>query len=309
LAETSRPDFRSERVKLPPEAFAYAPGPEPEPSDLIDAETWRSIIFLPDDVSIRTSDHYGTVLKRGHDTWGYWVSFVLDIQSLVEEPRDDPLALASLVVSDELQASVYAALTGFYRQSISVLRSAVDAIVAGAYFRAAADPEAFAQWADGHREGQLWMVDVRKKLSVVDPYRRFEAADDDSDVGATLLGRSGWLNFLYEHLSGFSHGRPFYVGRSGNRLPSSNVELWGGSNGPVFEPRSVELWSRFYFDVALLCVLMAGLADTRLLSIERPAEMSYTQFLDRLIEWHEAPFASVARRIAAFLLDSQQNSR
>src|SRR5207249_1807515 len=121
---------------------------------------------------------------------------------------------------------------------------------AGAYFRAIPDPQKFAQWADGHREGQVWMRDVRKQLSTVEPYRRFEGSPDDGSetVGATLLGTSGWLNVLYAHLSGFSHGRPFYVGPSGNRLPSSNVELWGGSNGPVYEPRSVSLWSSFYFD-------------------------------------------------------------
>ena len=106
-------------------------------------------------------------------------------------------------------------------------------MVAGAYFRAIPDPQKFAKCADGHREGQLWMRHVRKQLSTVEPYRRFEGSPDDRSetVGANLLGTSGWLNFLYAHLSGFSHGRPFYVSASGNRLPSSNVELWGGSNG------------------------------------------------------------------------------
>jgi hypothetical protein len=295
-------DFRSKRIKLPREVFAYAPGPERDPSDLIDERTWRGVVFLPDDVSVRTSDHHGELLRAAHDVWGHWTGLVLDVQSLVVAARDDPLALACLVVTDELQASIYAVLTGFYRQSIAGLRSALDAIVAGAYFRALPNPDKFAQWADGQREGQLWMRDVRKQLSKVEPYRRFEASAHDRSESsrATLLGRSGWLNFLYAHLSGFSHGRPFYVGESGNRLPSSNVELWGGSNGPVYEPRSVRLWSRFYFDVALVSLLLVGLADTRLLTLTHPADIHYAEFLKRTLAWHFGP-PPVARDIVSYL--------
>lgn len=73
-------DFRSKRQKLPPEAFAIGPETEPEPSDLIDEETWTDLTHLPDDVSLRTSDHHGTLLKRapvmlggGASAW-YWMS-------------------------------------------------------------------------------------------------------------------------------------------------------------------------------------------------------------------------------------------
>jgi hypothetical protein len=122
-------DFRSRRFKLPLEAFAYAPGPDPEPSDLVDEATWMELISLPDDASIRTSDHHGGLLRAALDVWSHWIGLVLDVQSLVTAPRDDPLALACLVVSDELQASTFGALTGFYRQAIAGLRSALDAVV------------------------------------------------------------------------------------------------------------------------------------------------------------------------------------
>jgi hypothetical protein len=92
------------------------------------------LAYLPDDVSIRTSDHHGTLLKQANDAWGWWVSLVLDIQSLVEAPRDDSLSLSCILVTDELQASIYTMMTGFYRQSISALRSAVEALVMGVYF-------------------------------------------------------------------------------------------------------------------------------------------------------------------------------
>ena len=49
-------DFRFKRYKLPPEAFAIGPGKEPEPTDMVDEETWRNLVWLTDDVSLRTID-------------------------------------------------------------------------------------------------------------------------------------------------------------------------------------------------------------------------------------------------------------
>jgi hypothetical protein len=60
-------DLRASRMKLPPEAFALAEGPERPPSDLIDEESWSGITGLPDDVSLRTSDHHGADIKRAYD--------------------------------------------------------------------------------------------------------------------------------------------------------------------------------------------------------------------------------------------------
>jgi hypothetical protein len=145
------------------------------------------------------------------------------------------------------------------------------------------------------------MSKVRKSLSTVEPFSRFETSTHGvSAPSETLLGREGWLNFLYAHLSGFSHGCPFYLGDSGNRLPSSNVELWGGSNGPVYEPRSVRLWSRFYFDVALISLLVVGLTDRRLLSISNPADIHYLAYLERLFASHFGP-PPIAREIVLYL--------
>ncbi len=44
--------------------FAVVSGSYPGPTDLIQEGTWKSIISLPDDVSIRTSDKYGPQLEQ-----------------------------------------------------------------------------------------------------------------------------------------------------------------------------------------------------------------------------------------------------
>lgn len=141
--EQSNPDFRSVRQKLPPEAFAIGPKREPDPTDLIDIDTWRAITGLPDDVSLRTSDHHGSTLRNAYELWSHWPALTLELQSLVPDPREDALCLASLTVSDELQASLYAALTGFYRQAIAGLRPALEATMAGAYFKSFPNREKF----------------------------------------------------------------------------------------------------------------------------------------------------------------------
>jgi len=291
-------DFRSRRLKLPPEAFAIGPETEPEPSDLIDENTWTSLMHLPDDVSLRTSDHHGTLLKRAYDVWDGWVSLTLDAQSLVEKPIDDSLCLACLMVSDELQASTSALMTGFYRQAVSGLRSALEAMLIGVYFRQFPDAAKFQRWADGHEDGRVWFGKARRALAEAEPFSRF---DDPSGELTSLMKQGGWVDFLYATLSGFSHGRPFYVNRFGDRIPSVNVELWGGSNGPIYEERSVRLWTAYFFDVSLVLLLLVGLTDRRLVRLEKPTELPYGTYLARLMAWHPGP-PTVARAVANYVM-------
>lgn len=56
-------DFRAKRFMLEKDDFALAGTDYPGPTDLIDEETWKSIIVLPDCVTIRTTDKYGSQLE------------------------------------------------------------------------------------------------------------------------------------------------------------------------------------------------------------------------------------------------------
>lgn len=111
-------DFRAKRVVLTREDFAYAPEPGPLPSDVIDEATWKSIVTLPDDVAVRTSNYHGTTLGQLNDLWGAWIESFGSTQ--------DSLFAAMLDAGDDFQSATYAALTGFYRLSIVALRSALS---------------------------------------------------------------------------------------------------------------------------------------------------------------------------------------
>ena len=287
-------DFRTKRYKLPPEAFAIGPEKEPEPTDLVDEETWRNLVWLTDDVSLRTSEHHGTLLRQANQFLEHWIALVLDLQSLVPEPRDDALCLACMNAYDEFQASLSNMLTGFYRQAIAGLRTAMEAVLAGAHFRAYPDPNKFQQWADGYREGQIWVREIREKLKTHQLYLQFEVDKH------TLLGKDGWVEFLYRRLSAFTHGRPFFIDEEENQIPTSNVGLWDGSNGPVYEPRTVRLWSAFFFDTALLCLLLAGLSEKQLLDLKNPTDINFIEFLRHTLSWHPQP-NSIAIKIANYL--------
>jgi len=287
-------DFRCRRYKLPPEAFAIAPEREPEPTDPVDQETWTNLTWLTDDVLLRTSDYHGDVLRNATQLVGHWIGMVLDLQGLAPNPRDDALCLACLDATDDFQASAYIMAVGYYRQSIAALRTALEAVLAGAYFRGLPDPRKFSEWAEGRREGQLWVSQIRKELRKVQPYSSFEGGGD------VLLSNGGWVSLLYSRLSAFSHGRPSYVDVDGSQIPTSNVGLWGGSNGPVYEPRAVSLWSFLFFDTALLCLELLGLSEPRLPSVQEPTDIGYLAFLRRVLSWHGHPPA-VAEQIARYI--------
>lgn len=294
--EKAQGAFRFKRYKLPPEAFLIGPEREPDPTDLIDAKTWGHITTLPDDVSLRTSEHHGTLLLNANELVSHWITMVCDIQSIVSDPREDALALACLNAYDDLRASIYTMLTGFYRQSVATLRMVLEEILAGVYFRAYPDANKFQQWVDGLKEGELRVKRIRNELSKKEPYSYFETGE------FKLFGEGGWVEFLYSRLCGFIH-RPFYTDEEGNQIPTSNVGLWGGSNGPVYEPRAVKLWSAFFFDTALLCLMLVGLAEERLRTLKKPTDISFWEFLELVLSWHPAP-CPVAKDIVGFFVSS-----
>ena len=287
-------NFRARRVKLSAESFLIAPEVEPEPSDPIDEETWTGIVFLPDDVSIRTSEYHGTALRDAHELWGHWISIVLDIQSITSNPRNDALQVAAMSAIDEWQASIYFALTGFYRQAIACLRPAFESLLAGAYFRAFPDAAKELKWIEGHADFRLQPSVMRRKLHEVEPYSKF----------GNLLSKDGWGDRIYDALCSYQHGRVGYTTTSGETAPTANVTMWM-SNGPVYEERAFALWSRLYFNTHLLCLLLVGLAEPRVLTSDKPTDLTFMAYLRRAWDTHPEPGVRGAAVPIAEYLDAE----
>ena len=89
----SASDFRAKRLMLKDTDFAVTPVAYRCPTNLIQKATWKSIVSLPDDVSIRTSDRYGPQLQELWKYWGIWGRIVLAVQDLSKYPPAKPGAL------------------------------------------------------------------------------------------------------------------------------------------------------------------------------------------------------------------------
>src|SRR5690348_15781946 len=125
-------DFRSKRLMLEPSDFALgSEEPDVPPSDLIDQGIWRSMTSLQDDVSIRTSDHYGSELKSLWELWSEWNCLSGALQKLAKGAPYAPISHFSSDAGDEFQASVCNALVGFYRVAFSCLRSVIEQTTVG----------------------------------------------------------------------------------------------------------------------------------------------------------------------------------
>jgi hypothetical protein len=81
-------DFRSVRALLPDEVFALIGGPRAAPTDPVSEDVWNSIMHLPDDVALTTSNHHGRQLGALHMLWEDWIGAYGD-------EHDEPLFGAS----------------------------------------------------------------------------------------------------------------------------------------------------------------------------------------------------------------------
>jgi hypothetical protein len=105
-------DFRAVRIVLEPSDFAIgSEHPDPPPKDLISEKTWNHLVGLPDDVAIRTSNDFGSILKEVSEFQSELVNVSLAMQELVSQAgskvEESPICHVLLVTSDELAASIY----------------------------------------------------------------------------------------------------------------------------------------------------------------------------------------------------------
>ena len=258
-------DFRAVRTKLSPEAFAISEGMDVAPTDLIPEETWNSIVHLPDDVSLRTSDHYGTELEVLWDLWGDWVTVVLELQGPNQGLAETPMASVAGDTASYFQAAVQNALVGYYRLAFASLRGVVENMTVGLHFELTADRPKFQSWLAGDEFGFGSAADqLRQQPAVAQLEQSLQAA-----VGDDLLRQrntparadGGLVREVFKELSKYAHGGPNYT----------DADLWA-SNGPVFVPEVFEEWLQMFalvFAIGLLEIrigrpnLAAGREDRR----------------------------------------------
>lgn len=197
-------DFRANRSLLPDEAFLLVSGKRPGPTDLVSEEVWSSMMHLPDDVALTTSNHHGSQLATLHVLHRDWVEAIGDVQ--------DELFGGMLDAADCLHASSFDSLHGFYRSAVANLRSAIELIAVGALGNLAPKDSDYIRWKKRNLGSLPFQSCIRKLRSATKgPVRTF------------VLKAGGWIEALYKELCPYTHARP----------DASDGEIWR-SNGPIY---------------------------------------------------------------------------
>jgi hypothetical protein len=237
-------------MKLPPEAFAIHPdGPEPPPRDMVEAEVWQTIMTLPDDVALRTSDSYGTEMKAMAELWG----------SLIDMCNEtgDAWFRTCLYMADGLQSSNFNSVCGYYSVAASSLRGTMEALIVGAFFQLIETERAAIEWHNGRYDLKFGFACDRlmKHPAIAEFEAELTRAIDYTIFQQKAANVSpGWARFLYSELSNFAHSRPTH----------SEGSMWQGSNGPVFVSNSFGRVVALYIDVCALLYVLAKICRPRM---------------------------------------------
>ena len=235
-------DFRARRSVLTRRDFGYAPGPAPRPSDIIDEATWDSIVTLPDDVAVRTTNYHGTTLKQLDELWGAWIECVGE--------KQDSMFPVMLDAGDDFQAATYNALTGFYRLSAAALRSALELTAIGTWAHVCGKRKEFRGWRSGNSPLSFGQAcdglcgstpDLRDYLRTI--------VDDSLFDQKKPKDESGSARRVFGALSEFSHSRPGYS--------DSDMRK---SNGPIYVRSAFNHVAWMQFETLGLCFVLLLLA-------------------------------------------------
>lgn len=239
-------DFRAKRIVLTRSDFAYAPKPVPPASDVVDKPTWQSIVTLPDDVAVRTSNYHGTKLKQLNDLWGAWVESY--------GSQKDDLFFTMLDAADDFQAATYTVMTGYYRLSITALRSALELTTIGTWAQICGKGAELRQWKNGEKEisfgracdGLSGATDVlRTHLRTVENDSLFDQK--------TTVSEGGVARRIYSGVSNFSHSRPGSTDGDMRR-----------SNGPIYVRSAFEHVAWIQTEIIGFCFVLLLLARPKL---------------------------------------------
>jgi hypothetical protein len=188
-------------------------------------------MHLPEDVSIRISDHNGTRLRLLYSLWSDWIEAIGNPDAL------DEIYDCMLDAADSFQCANFNFLHGYYRGALAELRVALEIVMIGTYGSLNPKNENYLAWKKG--AGELSFRRCRKPLS-----------------GTLGKGNAKWmfeddalLNVAYKTLCDYAHSRP----------GSNYFQLWQ-SNGPVYNSDAIDLTFEMTLVVIALCYLLVRLA-------------------------------------------------
>jgi hypothetical protein len=208
-----RMDYRRTRTFLAPHVFAIGGDvPDPDPTELMDAERWRHVMHLPDDVALRSSAYSGDSASRTSELAYAW------LRALPDDPNGAPFMFdVALGAHEEFEAVTFIALHGFYRQALGSLRNAVELLTHAAALAVEQDEARYRSWRTATVE--LRFRDSRQALE-----RATATLEGLVRPAAVFADQpTAWTRRLYKRLCGYAH----------SEAGKDNAAFWE-SNGPVY---------------------------------------------------------------------------
>jgi len=237
-------DFRAVRHILEEHEYAYG-GEEVTPSDLVGPDVWDHLMHLPDDIAVKISNHHGSELKLLNTLSSDW------IESIGDPEAPDKLFAGMLDAADCFQCATFDFLHGYYRSSLSNLRSALELVLIGAYGNLRPTDPIYLRWSKGGSD--LTFPNCRSRLHKTVPR-----------LIAWFIKQRSWSERLYYELCRYTHSRP----------DASDGSLWE-SNGPVYNSRAIKITFEAHLSVYGVCYLLAKLGRPKI-QIPENSKMLFT---------------------------------
>ena len=239
-------DFRARRSVLTRGDFLIATKPSVPANDRIDKATWDSVVTLPDDVAVRTTNYHGSAIRHLHDLWGAWIECYGE--------NNDCLFPVMLDAADDFQAATYAALTGYYRLSVSAARSALELVAIGTWAQICGKRQDFKDWRAGKRTlslGQACDGLITGARTLEDGLRQL--VGDSLFAQKSPKGEGGFVRRVFDGISNFTHARP----------GSTDGDM-RKSNGPIYVRAAFNHVAWIEFETIALCYVLVLLARPNL---------------------------------------------
>jgi len=242
-------DFRARRKVLVRRDFAIAEKPQPRPADFIDEKVWRSIVTLPDDVAIRTSNHHGKTLAQLDALNSAWIF------SMRMPPYREKMSPVMLDAHDEMQAAIYNCLTGYYRFSAGGMRNVMELVAIGCWAEVCGKKKEFRDWQKGKLQLGLGTACDGLIAGAASLESHLKATVNDTlfshkDPAAKgIMAQGGWVRRIFSALSEFVHSRPNYTDSHFRK-----------SNGPIYVKSAFNHVAWIHFEtiaIAYVLVLIA----------------------------------------------------
>jgi hypothetical protein len=233
--------YREKRAYLADHCFFTVPGggKNPKAKNILGKKEWSSLMTLPTDVLLRTTDYLGPMVDDMLTQSYAW------LRSLPDDSTSMPFMFeVALDTHDELNAAPFIATHGWYRQATAALRNALEAMTHAARYAVKNDTAGYTSWRAGGQDPKFGnSIDIIGASGKVAPIETMLG-------GSALFGNkpNGVMRTLYADVCRYAHSAPGFT----------NAEIWS-SNGPVFVGQGFTQFWLDYSDTLMACYVLLKL--------------------------------------------------